>query len=78
MSHDHDAPTLPTPAQCRAARSVLDWTVTDACEAAEVSRGTLVKFEAGGEVRAVIGDRLRAAFEARGVSFAPDGRGLSW
>lgn len=78
MSHEHDAPPLPTPAQCRAARAVLELTVTDVCEAAEVSRGTLVKFEAGGEVRAVIGERLRVAFEARGVTFAPDGRGMSW
>lgn len=67
-----------SPAQCRAARAALKWTVIDTCAAAEISGNTLVKFEAGGEVRLSVADRLRAAFEAHGVTFAPDGLGLSW
>ncbi|WP_158004080.1 hypothetical protein [Methylobacterium indicum] len=44
----------------------------------DVSTPTIVKLEAGGEVRASVVERLRATFEARGVSFTPDGRGVSW
>lgn len=74
-----DAPhSIPSPAQCRAARSVLGLTVLNVVAEVDVSSKTLVKLEAGGEVRAAIADRLRAAFEARGVAFAPDGKGLSW
>lgn len=77
MSHDLPPPII-TPEQCRAARAALKWTVIDTCAAADVSGNTLVKFEAGGEVRATVADRLRAAFEVRGVTFAPDGLGLTW
>lgn len=78
MNPSNEALLIPTPAQCRAARAVLDLTVLDTVAAADVSPKTLVKVEAGGEVRAAIVARLREAFEARGVTFAPDGRGLSW
>ena len=36
-----------TPAQCRAARALLDWTQDDLAERAEVSRGTIRGFESG-------------------------------
>lgn len=77
MSHDLPPPLI-SPEQCRAARAVLAMTVLDACAAGDVSTKTLVKFEGGGEVRASVAERLQAAFEARGVTFAPDGRGVSW
>lgn len=77
MSREPTPPII-TPEQCRAARSVLKWTVIDTCNAAEISGNTLVKFEAGGEVRASVEDRLRNAFEARGIVFAADGLGLTW
>lgn len=67
-----------SPEQCRAARAVLKLGVEAAGIAAEVAKNTVVKFEAGGKVRATVADRLRAAFEARGVTFSPDGRGVSW
>jgi predicted transcriptional regulator len=78
MSHGPDALTLPTASQWRAARAALDLTVREVADAMDVSTPTIVKLEAGGEVRASLVDRLRAEFEARGVSFAPDGRGVSW
>lgn len=78
MSQIQAPPLLPTPEQCRAARGALGWTVLEACAAADMSNKTLVKFEAGGEVRGAVSDRLRAAFEGQGVVFAPDGRGLTW
>ena len=36
-----------TPAQCRAARALLDWTQDELAERAEVSRGTIRGFESG-------------------------------
>lgn len=36
-----------TPAQCRAARALLDWTQDDLAERAGVSRGTIRGFESG-------------------------------
>ena len=36
-----------TPAQCRAARALLDWTQDKLTEGAEVSRGTIRGFESG-------------------------------
>lgn len=77
MSNLQPAPRL-SPEQCRAARAILKMTYLDTCQAADVSQMTLSKFEAGGEVRAATADRLRAVFEARGVTFAQDGLGLTW
>lgn len=77
MSRNVTAPII-SPEQCRAARAVLGMTVAALYEASGAALNTVVKFEKGGEVRAATADRLRAAFEARGVTFAADGRGLSW
>lgn len=71
-------PPIISPEQCRAARAVLGMTVAGLYEASGVALGSVVKFEKGGEVRASVADRLRSAFEARGITFAPDGRGVSW
>ena len=78
MNHDQARPISPTPEQFRAARAVLGLTALETCAAADVSNKTLVKIEAGGEVNASIAARLRGAFEAQGVVFAPDGRGVTW
>ena len=77
MNRDAPAPSI-SPEQCRAARAVLGLTVAALYEISGAALNTIVKFEKGGEVRASTADRLRAAFEARGIAFAPDGRGLSW
>ena len=78
MSCVPPAPAPISPEQCRAARAVLGLTVAALYEASGVALGSVVKFEKGGEVRASVVDRLRQAFEARGVGFKPDGLGLSW
>ncbi|KMO12797.1 hypothetical protein QR78_26495 [Methylobacterium indicum] len=78
MSQQPSTPTVPTASQWRAARAALDLTVREVAGAMDVSTPTIVKLEAGGEVRASVVERLRATFEARGVSFTPDGRGVSW
>ena len=78
MNRQQTAPMPISPEQCRAARHVLKMTVLDVCDASDLAKNTVVKLEAGGEVRASVAERLRAVFEARGISFAPNGRGVSW
>ena len=78
MSKPSTAPAILTAEQCRAARAVLKMTYLDMQAETQVAQGTLNKFEAGGEVRASILARLQTAFEAHGIVFTPDGRGLTW
>lgn len=59
-----------TPATCRAARAMLDWTQGDAARAAGISAATLREFE--GDRRAVGAQTVEAiirAFEGAGVRF---------
>ena len=59
-----------TPAQCRAARGLLDWTISDLARAADVSPNTVSQFERGNRhpnrhtLRA-----MREALEHHGVTF---------
>lgn len=64
-----------TPAQCRAARALLDWTQDELAERAEVSRGTIRGFESGQHAlqRSTASAILRA-LEAAGVSLVEAGR----
>ncbi len=57
-----------TPAQCKAARRLLGWRVTDLAERSRISTTTIVKFERG-ERRANVAtlDVLQRALEAGGV-----------
>jgi transcriptional regulator with XRE-family HTH domain len=59
-----------SPAQCRAARSLLDWRQPDLAEAAQVSEVTIRQFEGGRTKpqRATLG-AIQAALEAAGVEF---------
>jgi len=62
-----------TPAQCRAARGLLDWTQAKLAEAAGLALATVVKFERSGRAvpaRAV--QSIQLAFEAAGVEFIPE------
>lgn len=65
-----------TPAQCRAARGLVNWSQTRLAEEAGVSRATVTSFEA--EKRVPIGnnlDAIRSALEAAGVEFIPENGG---
>jgi DNA-binding XRE family transcriptional regulator len=64
---------LNLPAQCRAARGLLDWTHIGLAEAAGVSSATVGKFEAE-QVSPVRGTlrKIRRAFEAAGVIFVEE------
>jgi transcriptional regulator with XRE-family HTH domain len=59
-----------TPAQCRAARALLDWSQSDLASASKVATKTIVNFERQDRnpyARTL--DDIRAALEAAGVEF---------
>ena len=59
-----------SPAQCRAARGVLDWTQQTLAETARVAVLTIQHFEAGtSKPRRATLDVIKRAFEAAGVEF---------
>jgi transcriptional regulator with XRE-family HTH domain len=60
-----------TPAQCRAARALLDWTQNDLAEATSLSVVTIRAFEKGGEMRDSNRTLLVLTLEAAGVQFIP-------
>jgi transcriptional regulator with XRE-family HTH domain len=66
-----------TPAQCRAARGLLDWTQVKLAEAAGLALSTVVKFERNGRaVPAEAVQGMQRALEAAGVEFfAENGSG---
>lgn len=56
------------PAQCRAARALLDWTQEELAEKAQVSRSTIRGFENGlHELHRCSAAVIRSALEAAGV-----------
>uniref|UniRef100_A0A9E8CP76 Helix-turn-helix domain-containing protein n=1 Tax=Bosea sp. NBC_00436 TaxID=2969620 RepID=A0A9E8CP76_9HYPH len=64
-----------TPAQCRAARGLIDWTQTRLAEAAGVSLSTVRDFETGKrQPLSANVQAMRAAIEAAGVIFVMPGR----
>ena len=61
---------LPSPAQCRAARALLDWTQTRLSEASTVGTKTIADYERGASTPYARTLRdLREAFEAAGIEF---------
>jgi predicted transcriptional regulator len=65
-----------TPAQCRAARALVDWTQGDLARSAEVGEVTLRQFERGAtEPRRAILKALRDALEQAGVKFIEPNKG---
>jgi hypothetical protein len=64
-----------TPAQCRAARGLLDWTQQELADAARIGVATVRLFEGdAAESRQATLSVLRRAFELAGVEFI-DGNG---
>ena len=59
-----------TPAQCRAARALLDWSQAELARQAKVAKQTLADFERGARTPyARTLDDIRGALEAAGVEF---------
>ncbi|MGB3338704.1 MAG: helix-turn-helix transcriptional regulator [Devosia sp.] len=71
-----DQPSI-SPAQCRAARGLLDWSREQLAEASSVALRTIVDFERGARSpRAGTLRSLQSGLEAAGVVFlADDGQG---
>lgn len=61
------------PAQIRAARALLDWRQARLATAANVSLRTVVRFENGDGVMALVPDALQRALEAEGIDFIDRG-----
>lgn len=65
-----------TGAQCRMARAALQLGVRDLAELSKVAPGTIVRLEAGDELKERTVDAVRSALEAAGVIFiAENGAG---
>ena len=66
--------TLPLPAQIRAARAMLGWSMTDLAKAARVSVSTVKRVEDAGPQPVSEGTvgMIRDALETEGVRFLPD------
>lgn len=65
-----------TAAQCRAARSILDWSQSKLAEAATVSRATIADFERGTrEPHPNNMTAIQSALETAGVLFIPENGG---
>lgn len=64
-----------TPAQCRAARALLNWTQADIADRASISAVSIRAFEKGGEMRDSNRKLLRLTFEAAGVQFIAENGG---
>lgn len=63
-----------TPAQCRAARALLDWSQQQLADAARVGVVTVRQFEGGGsQPRNATLDVIQRALEAAGVQFLNEG-----
>ena len=55
--------------QCRMARAALQMSVLDLAAAAKVAAGTVVRMEAGEELKPRTVEAMRRAFEERGIVF---------
>jgi transcriptional regulator with XRE-family HTH domain len=64
-----------TPAQCRAARGLLDWTQRQLADEAQVGVVTIRQFEAGGAARRATLHVIQRAFEMAGVELINDTTG---
>src|SRR4051794_41077823 len=70
LTMGQDAKTILTPALCRAARGLLDWTQSDLAERSDVSRSTIRDYEGSRhDVHRATAAQLRRAFEDGGAVF---------
>ena len=72
------ADSVITPATCRAARALLDWSRETLAKASHVGTRTLVDFERGArEPHYATLEALRRALETAGVQFRDDAEGVA-
>ena len=58
-----------TPAQCRAARALINWSTQQLASQAGVGVNTVNRFEGGQDARMSSVDKIRSALEAAGITF---------
>ncbi|MEX4007790.1 helix-turn-helix domain-containing protein [Neoaquamicrobium sediminum] len=64
------------PAQCRAGRALIEWTIDDLARASAVTAAVIADFETGRTpVEPASIDAIAAALEHGGVRFIPEGGG---
>ena len=61
------------PAQCRAARALINWSTQQLASQADVGVNTVNRFEGGQDARLSSVDKMRRALEAAGVAFTNGG-----
>ena len=65
-----------TPAQCRAARALVDWSQQQLADAAKIGNATIRNFEGSkSEPQSATLDVMRRALEAAGVEFIAENGG---
>jgi transcriptional regulator with XRE-family HTH domain len=57
------------PVQSKMARAALGWRMEDVAKAAKVAAGTVVRFEAGEELKPRTVEAIQLAYESAGVEF---------
>jgi DNA-binding XRE family transcriptional regulator len=62
-----------TALQSKMARACLDWPIRTLSERVGVNQNTIIRFEAGGDPRASIRDKIEAVFVEEGFAFPLDG-----
>ena len=62
-----------TPAQCRAGRAILKWSVEDLAKEAGVGKNTVTRFENDNPAQATTTGHLKRALESAGVCFTEKG-----
>lgn len=60
--------------QCRMARAAIGWSLDDLAQHSGVSRRTIAKYEAGGNVLPHLRENLRSVFVRHGIEFINGGR----
>lgn len=63
-----------TPAQSRAARAILGWSLRDAAKYLGVSKNTIQNLELGGNTTTSTLEKMRQAYEQKGITFMLDGK----
>jgi len=73
-----NAPAAITPAQCRAARAILDWSQEKLAESAHVGRATIADFERGTRIDVMRQNMISIinTLVAAGVEFVPEADGV--
>lgn len=63
-----------TARQCKMARGALDLSLRQVAEEVGVNINTIIRFEAGGDPRSSIRDKIERVFTNAGIVFHADGR----